>query len=439
MKTIKFYVWAMLLAFVSTTFTGCSDNNNPSPDPAPDPTPTPGQTHHFDIWVTYGETGGMSSNAPILIKTNVTDLTQGHLDFNDNGYEASTSLYQETIIKGKYYYQIPKSSAGRFGKYQLKNDKLEKIWDFPFTTFDARKYTHCWVNDKTLILMGASGKSDKVLWAKIDTETPKLIEEGIIDFSAFPEALPAEFEPGKMETYSTSGIAAYRKSDDRILYSFVFNKGSAMKGTSRGKFHMAFINPANMSVEAVATENRAEMMSGTAYGELLQQKAFFDENDDYYLTCNSVLPNATNKTQQKGALLRVKKGERAFDASYNGYKYDSGKLVSINNLGNGMAILYIQDPQHTNASGWGSTFNCYYSILNLATGVKTDLDLPASNGTFSQFAAVLGDVAYIGVHPESGENAIWIYNIKSGELKKGMTVAKGFPLARIAVIEEDNQ
>lgn len=433
MKTIKFYLWVLLFVFVGIVYTSCSDKDDTDPIP-PKPNPVE-QNCHFDVWVTIGKPGGMGSDAPIVVKTNLTDLTTGNLDFKNNGVDVTATLYQESIIKGKYYYQIPQS-GDRFGMYQLKNDKIENIWAFPFTTFEARKFTHCWVDDKTLVLMGASGKSDQILWAKIDTEAQKLTDEGIIDFSKYPEAFPTEYAEGKVETYNTSGILAYRKADDKIMYSFVFNKGNARNGASRGKFYMAFINPATMEVEAVAAEDRADMMSGTAYGELLQEKSFFDENGDYYLTCNSYIPGAPSTTQQKGALLRVKKGEKTFDKSYNGYTYESGKLISINYLGDGKSLLYIQDPIETGAEGWGNIFNCYYALLDLKTGVRTKLALPVSNGTFSQFATVVNNIAYIGVSPENGETAIWVYDIKKDELKKGMTMTNGF-LARIIAIEED--
>lgn len=445
MKTMKFYAWALFFAFTSIAFTACSDD-----DPAPTPEipdvpenpeapeepvdPVPETSTHFDIWVTLGGSTSMGTNDTYLVKSNIKDLSEGVLDFRNNGVDVTAFLYRETIIKGKYYYQIPQS-GDRFGKYQLVDDKIETIWEFPFTTFEPRRFTHCWLDDNTLVLMGASGSSDKIIWAKINTET-RASEEGVIDFSSFPEALPGEYEEGRAETYNTSGMAAYRESDGRILYSFVFNKGSAMRGASRGEFYTAFINPADMSVETVATEDRADMMAATAYGELLQEKSFFDENGDYYLACNSYLPNSTSTTQQRGALFRIKNGETAFDKSYNGYPYNEGKLVSINNLGNGKALLYIQDPDHTGASGWGATFNCYYSVLNMSTGVKENLSLPACQGTFAQFATVAGDFAYIGVYPETEDTAIWIYDIASGELKKGMTIARGYALDRILMVED---
>ena len=430
MKTMKLSVWALLFVFSNTVFTACSSRDRPEPE-----VPVDSESNtHFDLWVTIGETGGMGSTASILVKSNLTDLSAGELSFRNNGIDVTASLYQETITKGGYYYQMPQR-GDRFGKYRLMDDRINTVWEFPFTTFEPRKFTHCWIDDHTLVLIGASGASDRIIWAKIDTEERTSIE-GMVDFSAFPEALPGEYEEGQAETYNTSGIAAFRETDKRILYSFVFNKGSAMRGASRGKFYMAFINPSDMAVEAVAAEDRADMMSGTAYGELLQEKSFFDENGDYYLTCNSYMHNSTSITQQYGALFRVKSGEKTFDKTYNGYPYDAGKIVSINNLGYGKALLYIQDPVHTGAPGWGnSIYNCYYTLLNLQTGVKEDLPLPVCQGVFAQFAAVAGDTAYIGVYPQTDDTAIWLYDIPSGQLTKGMTIAKGYVLNRIVKIE----
>ncbi|MDL2252128.1 DUF4374 domain-containing protein, partial [Odoribacter sp. OttesenSCG-928-J03] len=201
-------------------------------------------------------------------------------------------------------------------------------------------------------------------------------------------------------------------------------------------FYVSFIDAQTMKTEKTVQEDRAETMAGTAYGELLQNKTFFAPNGDYYIACNSVLPGASSSTQQYGALLRIKKGETEFDKSYKGYNYSKGKLVTVNCLNDDKALLYIQDPEHTGAGKWGDAFNCYYAILDLNTDVVEEIKydgkvLPYSSGTFSQRSIVRNGKAYIGVNPEHSEPCIYIYDIRSGKVTKGLTITEGYSFDRI--------
>lgn len=194
-----------------------------------------------------------------------------------------------------------------------------------------------------------------------------------------------------------------------------------------------------MSVVKNVEDNRASFMAGTAYGQLLQDKAFFDKNGDYYLACNTKITGASSSTMQYGSLLRVKAGETDFDRSYIGYKNASnskGKLVTVQSLESGKALLYIQDPEYTGASGWGSDYNCYYSVLDMATDKLSVLALPFNEGTFSQRTVVLGDYAYIGVNPKNAAPCVYVYDIKKMTLTKGLTITEGYSFDRIVTLDD---
>lgn len=201
---------------------------------------------------------------------------------------------------------------------------------------------------------------------------------------------------------------------------------------------MAFIDANNMKVEKVVTEDRAEIMAGTAYGELLQSKSFFDTNGDYYLACNTTIPGAASTTQQYGSLLRIKKGETDFDKTYLGFRTPSagkGKIITTEFLTAGKTLLYVMDPEYTGAPGWGATgANCYYAILDLNTDKLERLDLPHSKGNFSQRSVVLGNKAYIGVNPEKTAALIYIYDIPTGKLTKGKAIKSGYSFDRIVAL-----
>lgn len=426
MKKISFY--ALMLALSFFTFISCDDS---TPKPTPEPNPIEGT--HFDVWTPIGGNAGMGS-LDCLVKR-VAKLESGEISFDGSGVDVSQKMLPTVMFKGKYYYMVSKD--GRFGKFQIGENNLSVVKEIPFSALKDRRHTHAWLNDKTLLLVGSNGPSDKILWAKIDVDAMTILSEGEL-------TLP---QPPKGQVYNTSGIAAYRKSDSKVLYSFKYNKAATNGTEPADEFYMAFVNSATMSVEKVVTENRAEMMASTAYGELRQDKSFFDENGDYYLACNSVLPGEVNgkgkvtTTAQHGALLRVKNGATDFDKSFNGYTRERGKIVTATYLNNGKAVLYMQDPKYATPDNliWDSTDNpyvFYWLVVDLKSGVITDLrEIPFSNGNFSQLAIVVGKKAYIGSNPKEGQSHVMVYDIPSGKLTKGATISVGFPVDRLVQIE----
>lgn len=414
MKNLKLHIW-LLVAIISSTsiFIACSDDN-----PSIESIPTPIEKGHFDIWVSIGSTSGMGSTNSQLVKNVNTLEEQEIIDFKGSGVDVTAKLYQESIIKGEYYYQVPREKD-RIGKYKItdKNYEIVKEVAFKNNTLKDRRYTHAWISDNTLVLIAANGDASKVIWIKLNADNMTILAEGELNLPALPVG-------GK---FSTSGIASYRKSDNKIIYTYVNNK-------DKTHFYAAFINPDNMSVEKTVEENRAEFMAGTAYGELLQSKSFFDTEGNYYLACSTVRKGASSRTQQDGSLLRIKKGETDFDKSYLGFQgknYSRGKIITAEFLTTGKALLYIQDPEHTGADGWGNDYNCYYAILDLNTDNLTELDMPYSSGTFSQRSLVLNNKAYIGVNPKSSTPCVYIYDIKKGTLTKGLEIQEGYSFDRI--------
>lgn len=417
MKKISFY--ALLIALSVIAFVSCEKDPTPTPD-------DPIEGKHFDIWTQVDGNAGMGSGG-FLVKSVIT-LDEGEIDFHENGVDLAENINPNCVIKDKYYYHVTKT--GRLGKYQITGNSLVTVKEIPFSILKDRRHTHAWLDDKTLLLAGSNGDSDKILWAKIDAEAMSVLSQGEFDLPAPPTG----------QVYNTSGIMAYRKSDNKIIYTFKYNK-KGNEGTQPEKeFYAAFINPANMAVEKVVTENRAEMMASTAYGELRQSKSFFDEKGDYYLACNSVLPGEGTTTAQHGALLRIKNNETDFDKTYNGYTQPRGKIVTVTYLNNGKALLYMQDPMHTTGNTvWSSTDNpyvFYWIVVNLNNSAITELDVPFSNGNFSQLSLVLGKNAYLGVNPKEGKSKVFIYDTTTGKLTEGATLKEGFTVDRIVLMED---
>ena len=57
--------------------------------------------------------------------------------------------------------------------------------------------------------MAANGSANKVIWTKLNAEDMRILDEGELSLEV-PEG----------DKFSTSGLAKYRKSDDKIIYFF---------------------------------------------------------------------------------------------------------------------------------------------------------------------------------------------------------------------------
>ncbi len=422
MKKFKLYLLAILFATPILFTTSCKDKEEDSP----------WQKGDYDIWVSIGKDAGKANAETRIVKSVKSLESKENVDFKGAGVDVSAKLNQGSIIKDGYYYQIPKEKD-RIGKYRIKDGKVEIVNEVMFktNTLKDRRFSHAWIDDNKLVLFGADGESQKILWIKLNTTDMTISDEGILDIAA---------PSGKYEKLTTSGLASYRKSDNKIIYSYAYKTGKKMKGRS-DHFLVAFINPNDMKIEKTIKEDRVEFMAGTAFGELLQNKTFFSDNGDYYIACNSVLPGAKSRTQQRGNLVRIKAGETEFDKSYLGFNGKDGKIVTVDYLpnNNNKVLLYIQDPKHT-SSEWSSSgkasYNCYYAVLDLQTDKLEEIKLPFSQGTFAQRSIVKGNHAYIGINPEHTQPAVYMYDITTGETSKGITITEGYSFDRIVKLTD---
>ena len=422
MKSIKIYLGLIAILF-ATAFISCSDSDD-DVKPTPTPTPTPEATTHFDIWVTTSSYGGAGSNVEATLVQGVNSLeTENVVSFIGKGVDVTAKLFQESIIKGEYYYQVPQEKD-RFGKYKITEKGIEVVKEFAFknNTLLDRRYSHAWTGDNTLVLLAANGDKSKIIWIKVDTENMKIISEGELD-------IPALSAGGQL---NTSGMANYRKADNTLIYLYQDNK-------DKTHFYTAFINPDDMSIKSTIVEKRAEQIGNSAYGELLTQKGVFDSEGNYYLVATNQIEGGTS-TQQYSTLLRINKGAYEFDKNYIGYQgkdYPRGKVVTIDYLTTNKLLLYILEPTFTGSGGWGKEFyNCFYAVLDIDTDKLTVLDLPFNQGVLSQRSLVLGDKAYIGINPKDEDQAIYSYDIKTGSLTKKITLEKGFEFQRITKLEK---
>lgn len=217
------------------------------------------------------------------------------------------------------------------------------------------------------------------------------------------------------------------ESDDRVFYFYYNKKGKGGRATSEDYFHVAVFNGSTMALEKDFVNTEANEMAGSAYGELLQQTTFFDEQGNLYL---AAFDNVDKK--EMGKLLRIKKGATDFEKGYNGFANSDGKLLTVQYLGNGKVFTYSRNDNVTEDDGKGGTkianaidsYSHYYSVVDLNTKTRTRMqfggrDIDYSSGRFAQRSAFVAkeNKVYFGVNTASAQPCVYIYDVATGRVE----------------------
>ncbi len=393
--------------------------------------------HHFDLTVTVGKQGGMGRDVTTIMQSRTTLDGGPTVDFKNMGAEINADYSMEMILKGKYYYQVP-VSADRFVKLQFVNNKMEVVQAQPFreNTYNTRQYCHAWTSDNTLLIMAANGDKNAIVWTKLNTDDMSIISEGTLSLQV----------ADGYDNFTTSGILAYRESDNKLFYFYYCKKGSGRTAKNEPNFHIAVIDANTMAVEQDIINSEANEMAGSAYGELLQQTTFFDEKGNLYLVAFS-----DTEIGEEGKLLRISKGNYNFDAGYNGFPNSDGKLLTTQYLGNGKVFTYSRNDALTEDDGKGGTrkanqidsYSHYYSVIDLNANTRTRMavngsDIDYSSGRFSQRSAFdrgAGKV-FFGVNTQNAAPCVYIYDVATGAVSKGVDVAEGYYFEQIRLVED---
>lgn len=419
MKKYKFLLLSFIALFISTGLVSCSDDDDVT---ANDPTLI--SDYHFDLWVALDRHGGMGRDVHTLVRSvSSLEADQPEITFKGEGTEVNSILSLETILKGKYYYQVP-VSGDRFAKYTIQDNKVNVIAQrrFQTNTYATRKYTHAWIDDNTLVIMAASGDAKSIIWTKLNAEDLSIIDEGTLNVTM----------PEGGEIYTTSGILTYRNSDNKLFY-FYYAKSGGTRGKRVTPMMTAVINPATMAVESDTPCFLDCEMVGTAYGELLQTTTFVDDSNNLYIAC--VTDDADGN--EHSHLLKIPAGTTSFDQSYDGFTA-GGKLISVMYLGGEKVMAYARD----DSMGTGiDSFSHYYTVIDVKTCSANPVQyngsrLAYSGGRFSSRMAYVNHKAYIGVDAENYHPVIYIYDALTGETTKGAEMEQGYYFEQIRVVED---
>ena len=429
MKKLKFFHSAMVALALTAAFASCSNDDNEDQAPVPEEQIPVAPVVHYDLTVTVDKHGGMGRDVTTIMQSRERLDAGDVVNFENIGAETNADYTMEAITRGKYYYQVP-NSEDRFVKLQFKDNKMHVVQAQPFkeNTYNKRQYTHTWLNDNTLIIMAANGNKNAIVWTKLKTDDMTIISEGTLDLAL----------EGDWDSFTTSGILAYRQNDNKLFYFYYMKKGTGRKATKETNFRVAVINAETMAVEQKSQCPFAAEMAGSAYGELLQQTTFSDEQGNLYLAAFS-----DTEIGEEGKLLRIKVGEYNIDADYNGFPNSDGKLLTTQYLGNGKVFCYSRHDDKANLGTDIDSYAHYYSVVDMNANTRTRMsfggtEIPYSSGRFSQRSAFNSkeNKVYFGVNIQTSQPQIYVYDVATGNVTEGVKVAEGYYFEQIRIMED---
>ena len=429
MKKLKFFHTAMVALALTAAFASCSNDDNEDQAPVPEEQIPVAPVVHYDLTVTVDKHGGMGRDVTTIMQCREKLDAGDVVNFENIGAETNADYTMEAITRGKYYYQVP-NSEDRFVKLQFKDNKMHVVQAQPFkeNTYNKRQYTHTWLNDNTLIIMAANGNKNAIVWTKLKTDDMTIISEGTLDLAL----------EGDWDSFTTSGILAYRQNDNKLFYFYYMKKGTGRKATKETNFRVAVINAETMAVEQKSQCPFAAEMAGSAYGELLQQTTFSDEQGNLYLAAFS-----DTEIGEEGKLLRIKAGEYNIDADFNGFPNSDGKLLTTQYLGNGKVFCYSRHDDKANLGTDIDSYAHYYSVVDMNANTRTRMsfggtEIPYSSGRFSQRSAFNSkeNKVYFGVNIQTSQPQIYVYDVATGNVTEGVKVAEGYYFEQIRIMED---
>ncbi|MNV42972.1 hypothetical protein D3C71_1346750 [compost metagenome] len=160
---------------------------------------------------------------------------------------------------------------------------------------------------------------------------------------------------------------------------------------------------------------------------MVQPYSFNDEKGNYYfMTCPGIALG--NRADRPTGIFRINTGEDALDRNY--FFNISGSIINnhaygIWYVGGGLAIIRTERKDlFKGLSDHYSTAHFEFYLLDVYAGkVLKKLALPLDKGTRRASIVVSGDIAYISINSTKEGNYIWLYNIKTGSLTKGLQLA----------------
>lgn len=328
--------------------------------------------------------------------TATNDLTQGSMDITKEGDEINSKGTYSYIVKNGFIYNY-KTDQGVFKKFKYTQDRLTTAKEVPYT-FISDISSYVWIDDNTLVLVGETGDGQHIRYTVFNASNLSIIRQGEIEgFGPFPDAY----------NFYTLGSMTYM--DGQIYLQYSYRNG---KWITPDYYNLAVIDYATFKVKYSANDNRS---SGVANGSPYFKTAFRKDNDAFYYACFPRTGAGNNKIH----LFRTLKGATSPDMGYDINLTDilGGKTLEtmIDYIGNNKIVVLYRDP------ALGNSYNGRYAIIDIETRqlVRVLDELPGDE-PYEQTLFVQNKKLYIAVNASKGGNYVWIYDLQTDKITKGM-------------------
>ncbi|WP_348619835.1 hypothetical protein [Pedobacter lusitanus] len=263
------------------------------------------------------------------------------------------------------------------------------------------------VNDHTILL--GSVVNERFSYSEVDLKEMKILRNGILAVPPAPKGV------------NYTGISA-QMADNRLFVSYTFQKG----------FMREHINPPDDAVHTAIFN----------YPSLKLQRKFEDKRTTWpgsynIWSSNSLVLNDTvyvlgqpggrtgNHPSAPSAILRLNKGENTFDPGYLFKLGNQGvqEAYTLYNLGHGLAVTKIvESPVIREFDDYMTKRISRYELVDLRRQKKIALAMPPVFLDFLMNVAADDNFAYFSVYQENNKSQIWLYDLRSGILKRGTEV-----------------
>lgn len=340
-------------------------------------------------------------------------LSTGRLSPEQDGFNVDDKKITRTVfVKNGFYYHSNRKT-GQLSKYKSDGKSVTEAGTVLLQDFSLEN-KH-WISTDTLLLTGLNNTDfTQVKYALIKTSNMKLIASGDIDI------------PKPSGKFDNMSVCFVERRDQKLFVAYTYHQqlGPSDYTTSDTTYVSTFRYP-QMTALNTAKDIRSTYPGGI---NTIQPYSFSDEQQNYYfMLCPGIALG--NRPELPTGILRINARTDTPDPNYffNISAQIKNHAYGMWYLGNNLAIIRAErkDLFKGLSDHWSSAHFEFY-ILDVARG-KTirKLGLPLDKGTRRECVLVENGVAYISVNSETEGNYIWMYDIHTGTLKKGLELIGG--------------
>lgn len=332
-------------------------------------------------------------------------IDSGTLDIQQYGVEIPTQEFDRSIIvkNGRFYFL----REGKFRKYTLEKTGLKEIAQLSMP--DQHIENINWLNNDTLLLFTSDNKTNRRLWyTKIAIKSFKIVQQHELKI------------PSSAPDFNIISIGFSTIHQQKLLIGYTFNKIiNETDFTTIDTFYVATLDKITLELKGIQKDTRSTYPGGI---NTVQSYSFNDEEGNYYfMACPGIAlgnipskPTAIFKIDQKSTQIDP---NYFFDLTAQTHNHAYGMWY----LGNHQAIVRSErKDRYTDFSDHHSTYQFEYFLVDLSTKSTRKLNLPFDKGTRKESVLVENGKAYITIDDSSDKHQVWVYDIKSGEIKVGL-------------------